>query len=373
MKNLIKLRRIMKHVRAINRAGLPNPAVDSRGGILNGEKIKRAVISLKTSPCRWLESIGGCTMCSICIVPDNHRPVTSDIKNQFDYCFRKFNFRDHPEIDIYTSGSFFDDCNMSAECRDYIFRKIAGEPHIKKVVIESRPEFISREKVEGLRERLNKQKLEIALGVESTERDIRMLCINKTVSDKAIERAVTTVKDLCDIKAYILLKPPFLTEAEAVLDAVRSIDDIFSLGARSVSLEVCNVREGTLTAILREMGKYRVPWLWSIIEILTRVNHWDVFIGGLFSTSKLLDYSRNCEKCTHNMRQKLIGFNQNRDIEGLLRLSCECKAAWRREFSRNSAGPIEKRMDILDDVWEYLAEGNPEMSSSNYHNCLVRS
>src|SRR5207342_2668184 len=68
----------------------------------------------------------------------------------------------------------------------------------------------------------------------------------------------------------IMVKPPFLSEAQAIHDVVETLQWLDSFDLPRVDLEMATVEEHTLVCDLWSNGLYQTPRLWSVIEILKR-------------------------------------------------------------------------------------------------------
>lgn len=87
--------------------------------------------------------------------------------------------------------------------------------------------------------------------------------------------------NICSL-AYVLLKPPFLTEKEAIDEAINSIKKATAIGFERISLEPMSVHRFTVVDALSLANNYRVPWFWSVIEVVEKckdIN--DIGIGGV--------------------------------------------------------------------------------------------
>ena len=119
-----------------------------------------------------------------------------------------------------TLGSFLHDWEIEPRFRREILRHISRIPGIRKVVIESRAEYVSEQRLVALRDKLRSdQILKLGLGVESMNDHIRNEVLNKSLSSDSIKRVI----GLCGVTSvgfqpYVLVKPPGLTEAEAIDD-----------------------------------------------------------------------------------------------------------------------------------------------------------
>ncbi|MFX0005134.1 MAG: TIGR01210 family radical SAM protein, partial [Candidatus Hermodarchaeota archaeon] len=148
---------------------------------------KEFTIILRTKGCSWaLSKHGGCSMCGYYLDAAKRKISSSNLINQFDYAFNdKLN---EIESDIYkynlklfNSGSFLDENEISKEVRNHIYNRISNVEKIEEVVIESRMEYITTDKLAEIRDTLNRKYLEIAIGLESVDDYVRNNYINKGV------------------------------------------------------------------------------------------------------------------------------------------------------------------------------------------------
>ncbi len=72
------------------------------------------------------------------------------------------------------------------------------------------------------------------------------------------------------VKAYLLLKPPSLSEGQAMRDAISSAQAARE-HADVLSLNLCNVQRNTQVERMWERGEFRPPWLWSALEVIKSV------------------------------------------------------------------------------------------------------
>ncbi|MHA1727223.1 MAG: archaeosine biosynthesis radical SAM protein RaSEA [Promethearchaeota archaeon] len=239
-------------------------------------------IILRTKACSWARSTesGGCTMCGYYNDRGPDNITQNQVLSQFNFALKKHGEKikeireknDVISLKLYTSGSFLDDDEINSETRKSIFRIIALHDCFREIIIESRPEFISNEngKLDELKVILGEDKiLEVGIGLESSNKFVREILINKGVTLEDIKVSF----DNCHrcglkVKAYILLKPAFLSEKIAIKDAVRTINDAIDLGADTISLNPVNIQANTLIEQIYYWKKYRSPWIYSVIEVL---------------------------------------------------------------------------------------------------------
>ncbi len=140
-------------------------------------------------------------------------------------------------LKLYNSGSFFDERAIPSEDYEEIARLVSG---FETVIVESHPRLVN-EKCLRFRDML-KPELQVAMGLETVHPEI-LRKLNKRMT---LEDFENTVKFLSSHKiqsrAFILLRPPFLSEAEGIHWAERSLD--FAFGAGVECCTVIPVRPG---------------------------------------------------------------------------------------------------------------------------------
>jgi len=259
------LERIHARIPMPDGASLVPPAPDEREEFVDGASRKRLVIYLQSQGCDWaLRNAHGCTMCGHLAKQTRRLAIPAGgHERQFFSVFDRTDWSRYPILNLYNNGSFLNDTEIPAAERRSILRAIGGNPHIRMVVVESRPEFVHEENVRELREWLPGKHVELAIGLETVDDRRRAVCINKGFTLRQYNRAAAVVTKHLKLRTYVLLKPPFYSEAEAAADAVATIRHAFSVGSATVSLEPCTVQAYTLAEYLSACGLYRPPWLWT--------------------------------------------------------------------------------------------------------------
>ena len=189
-------------------------------------------------------------------------------------------------IEFLNDGSFFNyDYEFPPEFHKALFEALKKLIHVKRVLIETRPEHITEKKIKGLLSLLrDDQKLEIGIGLETTDEFICKVCINKGYGIKEFEevlQVVSNFKERCDLVAYIIIKPPFLNENEAIEDTILTIKYLSEMsdkyGTKIIAkLEPAVIAAGTMMDILHfDISHNNKEWYyplsnWSIVEIISR-------------------------------------------------------------------------------------------------------
>ncbi|MCP4156342.1 MAG: archaeosine biosynthesis radical SAM protein RaSEA [bacterium] len=322
---------------------------DIRQELFEGVNYKRAVIFLMSNGCEWaLKSAHGCVMCGH-ISKQTRREEnvipTEDFIRQFDDGYRKLDLKETPLLNIYNNGSFLNDREIPARARTEIFKKIAGNPDIKMVVFESRPEFITEDKIVEMSELLQDKHVEVAIGLEMKNDFYRKLCLNKGFPLKTFEAGAGHIVDHLHLKTYVFLKPPFLTEKESIDEAVATADYAFQFGAGTVSIEACTIQDFTLVKYLHKAGLYQPPRLWSIIEVVKRVKNPGKLIIGMFQFFPFpTEVPFNCKKCSHDALEAIKRYNRTLDVTVFDHLDCQCKAQWQKELEKEYP-PLKERLE----------------------------
>ncbi|WP_456475272.1 archaeosine biosynthesis radical SAM protein RaSEA, partial [Candidatus Pyrohabitans sp.] len=296
---------------------------------LHGIEVDAGVVVLSTRGCAWALR-AGCTMCGY--VYDSSRHVTqAEVLQQFRGGIAKIGKVAY--LKVFNSGSFFDSGEISRDTRLEIYRQV-NTLGVRRLQVESRPEYISREVLEEATTLLEPE-LEVGIGLETTSDYIREVCINKGFSLADFTRALNACKSAgVKVKAYLLIKPPFITEAEAIEDAVISGVEAARLGVGRLSFNPVNVQRGTLVEELFYKREYRPPWLWSVVEVIRRVKE-RVSIPVVCSPSGggTRRGARNCGRCSSRVLNAIRRFSSTQELEHLDSLDCECKERWKEELA----------------------------------------
>ena len=291
--------------------------------LLDGKPVKSNTLIFQTRGCYWGQR-GGCTMCGYVYDSAIAPPSDEDILAQFRSVEDRIN---GGVVMIFTSGSFFDAREISEKARDEILSSLAKKAD--KVIVETRPEFVTDTTMDAARAIIDR--FEVAIGLETANDRIREKCINKHFTFADFVRASETAKAHgVTTKAYLMLKPPFLTEKDAMEDIISSVLAATPY-AGTISINLCNVQRGTLVDELFMRHAYRPPWLWSIVEILKRVHGKTNSV--IMSDPLAAGAARgphNCGECDYTFADAIRKYSITQDISALNNLNCGCKALWEK-------------------------------------------
>jgi archaeosine synthase beta-subunit len=285
-------------------------------------------IILNTGGCRWARA-GGCTMCGYVAESVEGGTVAHEsLMTQIETCLtheRENSEERAPLIKIYTSGSFLDEREIPAETRQAIAETFGDR---ERIVVESLPDFVERERLtdftdEGL-------ETDVAIGLETATDRVRHDCVNKYFDFEDFIAASETAAEVgAGIKAYLLMKPPFLSESEALGDMISSVERCAQY-AHTVSMNHTNVQRYTMVEQLFFDGGYRPPWLWSIARVLRETTD----VPALVVSDPVGHGSdrgpHNCGECDDRVQRAIKDFDLRQDPAVFEQVSCACERTWEK-------------------------------------------
>lgn len=294
---------------------------------INGETQDTLTVIFRTGGCRW----NRCRMCGYRhdrYQSDDPAEVTSGIRKQLNWVKKEHDIENYPVIKIYTSGSILDPGEVPTE----ILHEIGNTFRGKIVIAETRPEHVTRDMLVPFMETIDygthEKPLYIATGLETTNDFIREKSIDKgfTFADFV---SAADVAHSCGVgvKAYLLMKPPFLTEKEAIEDMVKSIGEV-SQYADIISMNPCTVQSRTEVERLWQRRSYRPPYLWSVLDVLIRADRYvscDPVGGGH------LRGPHNCRQCDREIVSGIRDYSMTNDqalLRALFDIECDCRKEW---------------------------------------------
>lgn len=313
----------------------------TRDDYLNGQRVRAASITLLPTGCEYAKS-GGCTMCGEWSGSNLGELVHGEFHvAQFaSACANLFHSEDIAWLRIYQEGSFLNSREVDPDARDIILQLASSLRNVKRVTIESRAEYLTNVLAKKIRNNVQSPvELEIGIGLEAHDEFIRNVCVGKGTTLKSYEQAVRIAhsNDIIAL-AYVLLKPPFLSEKQAIDEAVRSIAYAFEIGFDEVYVQAASIHEWSLAELLWKQGAYTLPWLWSMLDVVRQTsNLGKVKIGGLeyfpipsTISQNYLDSNGNepCS-CSQNVWHSIQEYNATHNVNSFSEISCSCQEIWK--------------------------------------------
>jgi|AntDeeMinimDraft_4_1070355.scaffolds.fasta_scaffold00324_27 hypothetical protein len=293
-------------------------------------------IILNTGGCRWARA-GGCTMCGyVAESVEGGSVAHEDLMAQVQHCLdHEGENADEPSglIKIYTSGSFLDEREVPAETRKAIAETFADRD---RIVVESLPDFVSEEKVSDFVD--NGLETDVAVGLETATDRVRRDCVNKYFQFEDFEDAAAAAQRAGGgVKAYLLMKPPFLSESEAVEDMKQSVRRCADVeGCHTVSMNPCNVQNYTMVAELYHDGGYRPPWLWSVCDVLESTADAEVIVVSDPVGHGSDRGPHNCGDCDDRAQRAIKDYDLRQDPSVFEQVECECERTWEVVMDRET-------------------------------------
>ena len=326
---------------------------DIRTGYLDGMPVKRLVITLRSPGCAWTRTNGGCIMCGHWAgTTQGILPSLPDTIAQFRNEIAGRDLREIRVLSLYNSGSMLNPEEFPPDALAAICGDIRRMPSIRKVVLETRAEYADPDYVRRLAAVLYPgARLSIAMGLETADDIVRELCLNKGFKTDRMQKTIEAVGEYADIQLYILAGIPFLTESEAVEDAVSAIRWAHRAGADEIHIEPLTIQRHTLLEALFLAGCCRLPSLHSLFEILRRVLP-DIrpYVSPFMHMPLPEHLPEGCPRCTARLRIQLLEtYNIRRDEASLGSDTCSCAKNWKRRLREADSRPLDQRVrDALE-------------------------
>ena len=159
-------------------------------------------------------------------------------------------------LKLYNAGSFFDPRAIPTGDLPRLARQASA---FERLIVECHPGLVRDDPILQFRAELGPvTRLELALGLETSHPGV-LERLNKGIDLAAFRRAADWIRRHgLDLRVFVLVKPPFLDEAEALEWACRSIEFAFDCGASTVSLIPTRAGNGALEW-LAARGEFAPP------------------------------------------------------------------------------------------------------------------
>jgi hypothetical protein len=297
--------------------------------------ISRLVLLLPGRGCVWAQKTGGCTMCGF---SQKIRQIGKNFTSQDLIALYKtaeiMTIEDNPfMLTVYNGGSFINDYEIPLEVQKKICQLVKNHPTIKKLFVESRAEFVTAEKIQTLKKELGEKKLVVAIGLEAQDDKIRNIYINKGLTKETYEKAIKIIKQNgAKALTYVFIKPIYLSEREAMVEAIKTAEYAFRVGKTDeIAFESAFIQEGTLMEKLYREGKYKPPWLWSIIEVIKKTEYLGpIHLGGFEDEPPPIAIPTNCPYCSKKIKEAMQVYRETNNLKVFDNLYCDCKKEWEK-------------------------------------------
>lgn len=219
-----------------------------------------AVVFLTNKECPFR-----CLMCDLWKHTTGHRVPVGAIPAQIDYALERLGAAKH--IKLYNSGNFFDPSAIPPEDYATIAERVKG---FATVIVENHPKLCGSrvpQFIEALRASGSQATLEVAMGLETIHPDVLPL-LNKQMTTDDFRHACLELQKLdVALRAFILLRPPTLTESQGVEWAEKSAKFAFDSGVDTVSIIPVRAGNGLMDQ-LQAAGQFSPPTLCSMEDVM---------------------------------------------------------------------------------------------------------
>ena len=275
----------------------------------NGEIEEVATIFLTNKECPFR-----CLMCDLWKNTTDVVVPGGSIPKQIEYALEQLPATKH--IKLYNSGNFFDPKAIPPGDYQAIIQLLR---HFNSVLIENHPN-LTDERVIAFRDKLGSE-LQVAMGLETVHPKVLPL-LNKRMTLDHFQSAAQFLSSH-DIltRAFILLRPPFLDEAEGVEWAKKSIDFAFDVEVECCVIIPTREGNGALEYLIGEQ-MFSSPTIQSLEEVL----EYGIALkrGRVFADIWDLEHFSNCTHCFDRRKHRLNQINLEQLISEKINDICCC-------------------------------------------------
>jgi archaeosine synthase beta-subunit len=271
-----------------------------------GERVSVATVLLTNRECPWR-----CLMCDLWKNTLLETVPTGAIPTQIDFALGQL--PPARQIKLYNSGSFFDRRAIPVEDHPRIAQLVEN---FDRVIVECHPALVGKDCFRF--SDLIRGTLEVAMGLETAHPQI-LKKLNKRMTLEQFASAAERLRSHeISLRVFILVKPPFMEEDEALTWACKSVDFAFDCGATAVTLIPTRSGNGAIDELAR-IGSFSPPnicALESAVEYGLKQRRGRVF-ADLWDTGQL----QGCPDCLPGRLERLRRMNLEQRI--LSAVPCE--------------------------------------------------
>jgi len=253
-----------------------------------------------------------CLMCDLWKNTTDESVAIGSIPKQIELALVQM--PDVKHLKLYNNGSFFDGRAIPEE--DY--KEIASLlKNLETVIVESHPRLIN-EKCLNFRDMLRPE-LNVALGLETVNPEI-LKKLNKQMTAEDFRNSVSFLTNHgIHSRAFILLRPPLLSESDGIYWAERSIDFAFNSGVECCTIIPVRPGNGAMDYLMGK-GNFNLPDIHSLEAVL----EYGIGLktGRVFADVWDLALFSNCKKCIDQRTDRLVSMNLSQKI--VTSVECEC-------------------------------------------------
>lgn len=219
------------------------------------EVVEIATIFLTNRECPWR-----CLMCDLWKNTTDEPVPAGAIPRQIDYALERLG--PAKQIKLYNSGNFFDAQAVPAQDHSAIAERVR---RFERVIVENHPKLCGQSCLR-FRDECGTA-LEVAMGLETVHPEV-LPRLNKGMTLDDFSRAVDfLLRHEIGVRAFILLRPPFLSEIQGVEWAIKSLEYAQSLGVGCCAIIPTRGGNGIMER-LAASGDFKPPTVRSLEQVL---------------------------------------------------------------------------------------------------------
>ena len=265
----------------------------------SGELVPVATIFLTNRECPWK-----CLMCDLWKNTTRETVPVGAIPAQIDHALTRLG--PARQVKLYNSGSFFDPKAIPIEDYPAIASRLES---YDQVIVESHPALLGASCLR-FRNLLNGH-LEVAMGLETVHPEVLSRLNKRMTVQQFKEGSRWLTENDISLRVFVLIKLPFLNDAEAAYWAERSIDCAFDCGAGVVSLIPTRAGNGAMDELAKN-GEF-IP---ANLDALEAAAAYGLSLkrGRVFVDIWDLERISTCRFCYQKRRDRLLQMNFQQQI-----------------------------------------------------------
>lgn len=253
-----------------------------------------------------------CLMCDLWKNTTDRPTPVGAIPEQISWALEKMPAARH--LKLYNSGSFFDARAIPESDDKAIADLIQG---FDSVTVECHPNLVG-DRLIRFNEMLRPE-LEVALGLETAHPGV-LEKLNKQMTLDDFRKAVEFLTSHgIRTRAFILLRPPYMSESEGILWAKKSLDFAFECGVSCCTIIPVRAGNGAMEALMKA-GDFSLPSIRSLEEVLTY--GLELKNGRVFADLWDLELFSDCTNCFEARRGRLSRMNSEQSVSDQIHCVC---------------------------------------------------
>lgn len=240
-----------------------------------------------------------CTMCDLWRHTLTEPTQAGSVPEQIDFALSRLG--PARSVKLYNSGSFFDPHAVPRSDYEAIAARVR---HFERVIVECHPAFLG-ERCIAFRDLLG-GKLEVAMGLETAAPNVLEKLNKRMTLDQFAAGADFLRGNNIDLRAFILVQPPFMKSDQSLYWARRSLDFAFKCSASAATLIPTRGGNGAMEA-LAAAGEF-VPPAPNLLEDAAGYGL-GLRSGRVFADLWDIERHDECPRCFDARIERLRGMN----------------------------------------------------------------